>query len=174
VVTNAANGAGHVGLGLLREVCGVLRARYAARGGFGGVMGWEYFNAGLGDGDGDVVRAVSGAEGTAAVTTAGTTTTTTAATVAAVGAAPLAGPAGWAKALGLVLRAETPPAPSAPAPPLLSPAAVVAALAQPAVPWPGRDVDALVALGFSRHEAVAALNATDGHVELAAGLLFER
>lgn len=156
VVTNAANGAGHVGLGLLREVCGVLRARYAARGGFGGVMGWEYFNAGLGEGDRDVVRAVSRAEETE------------------VGATPPAGPAGWAKALGLVLRAETPPAPSAPAPPLPSPAAVVAALAQPAVPWPGRDVDALVALGFSRHEAVAALNATDGHVELAAGLLFER
>lgn len=167
VVTNAANGAGHVGLGLLREVCGALRARYAARGGFGGVMGWEYFNAGLGEGDSDVVRAVSGAEDTAA-TTASTTTT-----AAVVGATPPAGPAGWAKALGLVLRAETPPAPGAPAPPLLSPAAVVAALAQPAVPWPGRDVDALVALGFSRHEAVAALNATDGHVELAAGLLFE-
>jgi hypothetical protein len=170
-------GLGTWGWGLLREVCGVLRARYAARGGFGGVMGWEYFNAGLGEGDRDVVRAVSGAGGeeTAAVTTAGITTTTTAATTtaAAVGAAPPAGPAGWAKALGLVLRAETPPAPSAPAPPLLSPAAVVAALAQPAVPWPGRDVDALVALGFSRHEAVAALNATDGHVELAAGLLFE-
>ena len=149
---------------MLREVCGALRARYAARGGFGGVMGWEYFNAGLGEGDRDVVRAVSGAE----------ETTTAAATVAAVGATPPAGPAGWAKALGLVLRAETPPAPSAPAPSLLSPAAVVAALAQPAVPWPGRDVDALVALGFSRHEAVAALNATDGHVELAAGLLFER
>lgn len=175
VVTNAANGAGHVGLGLLREVCGVLRARYAARGGFGGVMGWEYFNAGLGEGDRDVVRAVSGAgETAAAVTTTGTTaTTTTTTTAAVVGATPSAGPAGWAKALGLVLRAETPPTPSAPAPSLLSPAAVVAALAQPAVPWPGRDVDALVALGFSRHEAVAALNATDGHVELAAGLLFE-
>ena len=165
VVTNAANGAGHVGLGLLREVCGVLRARYAARGGFGGVMGWEYFNAGLGEGDRDVVRAVSGAE-EAMITTATTT-------AAVVGATSPAGPAGWAKALGLVLRAETPPTPSAPAPSLLSPAAVVAALAQPAVPWPGRDVDALVALGFSRHEAVAALNATDGHVELAAGLLFE-
>ena len=166
VVTNAANGAGHVGLGLLREVCGVLRARYAARGGFGGVRGWEYFNAGLGEGDRDVVRAVSGAE--EATITAATITT-----AAVVGATPSAGPAGWAKALGLVLRAETPPAPSAPAPSLLSPAAVVAALAQPAVPWPGQDVDALVALGFSRHEAVAALNATDGHVELAAGLLFE-
>lgn len=177
VVTNAANGTGHVGLGLLREVCGALRARYAARGGFGGVMGWEYFNAGLGEGDRDVVRAVSGAEETAVAMTTGTTTTTTTAvttTAAAVGATPPAGPAGWAKALSLVLRAETPPAPSASAPPLLSPTAVVAALAQPAVPWPGRDVDALVALGFSRHEAVAALNATNGHVELAAGLLFER
>ena len=167
VVTNAANGTGHVGLGLLREVCGVLRARYAVRGGFGGVMGWEYFNAGLGEGEGegdrDVVRAVSGAGETAVTTTA-----------AAVGATPPAGPAGWAKALGFVLRAETPPVPSTPALPLLSPAAVVTALTQPAVPWPGRDVDALVALGFSRHEAVAALNATDGHVELAAGLLFER
>ena len=121
------------------------------------------------------MRAVSGAEETAAVTTAGTTATTTTATAtaaAAAGATTPAGPAGWAKALGLVLRAETPPAPSAPAPPLLSPAAVVAALAQPAVPWPERDVDALVALGFSRHSAVAALNATDGNVELAAGLLF--
>lgn len=41
------------------------------------------------------------------------------------------------------------------------------------VPWP-EEVDKLVELGFGRQRAVAALNATNGNVEMAAGLLFEQ
>lgn len=37
---------------------------------------------------------------------------------------------------------------------------------------PPEKIDQLVALGFSRDEAISALNATDGNVELAAGFLF--
>ena len=46
-------------------------------------------------------------------------------------------------------------------------------LQQPMVPWPAEDVEKLTVLGFGRMDAVAALNATGGNVELAAGLLFD-
>ena len=39
--------------------------------------------------------------------------------------------------------------------------------------WPEDEVQKLVVLGFARQEALAALNATDGNVEMAAGFLFE-
>ncbi|GAB7365318.1 hypothetical protein MBLNU230_g6399t1 [Neophaeotheca triangularis] len=42
MVTNPANGAGHVEWARLEGVLNTLRSRYP---GFGGVMGWEYFNA---------------------------------------------------------------------------------------------------------------------------------
>ncbi|KAF4541896.1 Class iii chitinase protein [Lasiodiplodia theobromae] len=45
--------------------------------------------------------------------------------------------------------------------------------AEPPVPWP-EQVKQLMELGFARPNAVAALNATDGNVEMAAGLLFEQ
>jgi hypothetical protein len=43
LVTNPENGNGWVPLLVLRLILGKLRGRYGA--GFGGVMGWEYFNA---------------------------------------------------------------------------------------------------------------------------------
>ena len=42
-VTNPENGSGWVPLLVLRMILGQLRERYGT--GFGGVMGWEYFNA---------------------------------------------------------------------------------------------------------------------------------
>lgn len=46
MVTNPGNGSGWVDLAVLREVLITLRQRYP---GFGGVMGWEYFNSLPGD-----------------------------------------------------------------------------------------------------------------------------
>ncbi|QDS72125.1 hypothetical protein FKW77_003860 [Venturia effusa] len=43
VVTNPGNGAGHVALEKLKDVVKTLSAKYGTQ--FGGVMGWEYFNA---------------------------------------------------------------------------------------------------------------------------------
>lgn len=42
LVTNPSNGAGHVNWPVMENVLRTLRARYPT---FGGVMGWEYFNA---------------------------------------------------------------------------------------------------------------------------------
>jgi hypothetical protein len=45
VVTNPGNGDGHVESDALAEVVRGLREKYGDR--FGGIMGWEYFNAGM-------------------------------------------------------------------------------------------------------------------------------
>jgi cyclin-dependent kinase len=50
---------------------------------------------------------------------------------------------------------------------------MVTRLPQASTAWPDEEVQKLVVLGFEQHEAVAALNATDGNVEMAAGFLFE-
>jgi hypothetical protein len=42
VVMNPANGKGWVPHSVLRSTLGALRVKYS---GFGGVMGWEYFNS---------------------------------------------------------------------------------------------------------------------------------
>lgn len=46
LVTNPANGPGHVEQGRMEDVLRVLRTKYPT---FGGVMGWEYFNSLPGD-----------------------------------------------------------------------------------------------------------------------------
>ncbi|OCK84656.1 glycoside hydrolase family 18 protein [Lepidopterella palustris CBS 459.81] len=147
VVTNPGNGAGYIDLVKFRNVCSVLRARYEGLGGFGGVMGWEYFNAGGGEQRGAIAEVAGAADG----------------------------PAGWVQGLGNVLRAVRPPSGSVRAGETGAAGFGQApALPVPPVPWPGEDVERLIVIGFSRQEAVAALNATDGNVEMAAGLLFER
>jgi len=157
VVTNPSNGAGHISLAKLSENCARLRDKYKSVGnGFGGVMGWEYFNCG--DCDDDVVHVSSLDLNTETVQS------------------------GWVAALGRVLRTEVPPPLPPPAVEQGAPLQGVTAdqirsmvtnLPPAPAPWPDEEVQKLVVLGFERHEAVAALNATDGNVEMAAGFLFE-
>lgn len=164
VVTNPANGAGHVGAATLAATCSMLRAKYeGVGGGFGGVMGWEYFNSGAGEVDEHTALVASLAEDTQ--------TGAPAATATAVA---------WIKALGRVLRVQTPPpvavVPALPRVTQYTPEqirAMVTRLPAARAPWPDDQVAKLVVLGFAQHEAVAALNATDGNVEMAAGFLFE-
>jgi hypothetical protein len=153
VVTNPGNGAGHIPISKLRDVCARLREKYKNIGnGFGGVMGWEYFNCG--DCEEDLVHVSSLELNNETVQ------------------------AGWVAALGRILRVEEPPRPQT-GRPLQGVTAdqirqMVTNLPQARAPWPDEEVQKLVVLGFERHEAVAALNATDGNVELAAGFLFEQ
>ncbi|EON68128.1 hypothetical protein W97_07276 [Coniosporium apollinis CBS 100218] len=157
VVTNPGNGAGHVCIdgaagGVRRaeddgaerkcgfgDVLRILRARYPR---FGGVMGWEYFNAGGGE-------------------------------------VPPLSPWAWVQALGQVVRCSVPVAPGmveggrgVERPAVGGQAQWPGQLPAPQVSWPGEDVEMLVGLGFGRQQAVAALNVTEGNVEMAAGLLF--
>jgi hypothetical protein len=153
VVTNPANGAGHVPISKLRSVCAMLREKYHKVGnGFGGIMGWEYFNSG--DHDDDLVHVSSLDLNNETV------------------------PAGWVAALGRILRVEEPSHPQTGRPPLgISPEQIrqmVTRLPQVQMSWPESEIQKLVVLGFARNEAVAALDATDGNVEIAAGFLFEQ
>ncbi|KAH9876430.1 hypothetical protein J1614_003561 [Plenodomus biglobosus] len=171
VVSNPANGAGHVDIARLRDTCARLRHKYSAplSTGFGGVMAWEYFNCGSCEQDITHVSSL-------ALENPSTQT-------------------GWVAALARVLRTETlpplppqPPPPPPPPPPLPSNQArerlnleitpdqirsmLTNSLSPPAL-WPEEEVAKLVVLGFQRHEAIAALNATEGDVEMAAGFLFD-
>lgn len=154
VVTNPGNGAGHIPIGKLRDNCARLRSKYRnVGGGFGGVMGWEYFNSG--DHEEDLVHVSSLELNNDTVQ------------------------AGWVAALGRILRVEeTPQRPQAGNPLLnISPEQIrnmVTSLPEARAPWPAEKVAKLVVLGFSNQEAIAALNATEGNVELAAGFLFEQ
>jgi hypothetical protein len=152
VVTNPGNGAGHIPVAKLRDVCARLREKYHAVGkGFGGVMGWEYFNCG--DCEDDLVHVAELELNNDTVQ------------------------AGWVGALGRVLRVQDRPRPQTDRPLLgVTPDQIrqmVTTLPRPSVPWPEEEIQKLVVLGFAQNEAVAALNATDGNVEMAAGFLFE-
>jgi hypothetical protein len=144
VVTNPGNG--------LANVCARLRNKYEGVGnGFGGVMGWEYFNSG--DSDVDLPH-ISSLEPRIETVQAG-----------------------WVGALGRVLRVTDPPRLQTDRPALgVTPDQIrqmVTSLPRPSTSWPDEEVQKLVVLGFEQHEAVAALNATEGNVEMAAGFLFE-
>ncbi|KAK3214769.1 hypothetical protein GRF29_19g1205436 [Pseudopithomyces chartarum] len=153
VVTHPGNGAGHIPISKLRDVCARLRQKYKdVGGGFGGVMGWEYFNSG--DHDEDMVHVAELELDNETVQ------------------------AGWVAALGRILRTEELPRVQTQAPLLgITPEQIrqmVTKLPEARAPWPEETVGKLVVLGFSQQEAVAALNATEGNVELAAGFLFEQ
>lgn len=82
----------------------------------------------------------------------------------------LAGPGGTM--IGARSGAVSGPSATPPAPVLVStPAAATPAPAQPS--FPEEAIEQLVALGFSREDAVNALAACGGNVEYAAGLLFQ-
>ncbi|CAN9328017.1 unnamed protein product [Alternaria alternata] len=151
VVTNPGNGAGHVNIQKLADNCRRLRQKYGNTGkGFGGVMGWEYFNAG--DCEEDLVHVSSLELDNDTVQ------------------------AGWVKALGRVLRTEEE---NNTGQRLLQGVtadqirSMVSNLPTARAAWPDEEIGKLVVLGFSRQEAIAALNATDGNTEMAAGFLFE-
>jgi hypothetical protein len=144
VVTNPGNGAGHVSVKKLGEVCRTLRGKYGN--GFGGVMGWEYFNSG--DCDDDIAHITSLNLNNETVQ------------------------AGWVGALGRVLRVEEVPAMQNPVLGI-TPDQIRRMVNTVPQPWPDETISQLVVLGFARNEAVAALNATEGDVEMAAGFLFE-
>ncbi|KAF2027113.1 Pkinase-domain-containing protein [Setomelanomma holmii] len=152
VVTNPGNGSGYVPILNLRDTCVRLREKYKSAGqGFGGVMGWEYFNCG--DHEEDLIHVSSLQLNNETVQ------------------------AGWVGALGRILRVEVPPHPKTDKPLLgVTPDQIrqmVTTLPRPQVPWPDEEIQKLVVLGFAQNEAIAALNATDGDVEMAAGFLFE-
>ncbi|GAB7354280.1 hypothetical protein MBLNU459_g4805t1 [Dothideomycetes sp. NU459] len=74
------------------------------------------------------------------------------------------------KGTGQTLGVQT----STAAPSAATPAASATQSAQPQrKEYPKEAIDQLVGLGFTRQEAIAALDATDGNVEYAAGLLFQ-
>ncbi|KAK4978541.1 hypothetical protein LTR28_005114 [Elasticomyces elasticus] len=125
-----------------RVVEDVLRVLRARYPAFGGVMGWEYFNSLPGD---------------------------------------VARPWQWAADMARTIRAAPPPPGrvdagrgverSAPGQLPLTPSAPPPVSGQ-VLPFPAHDVETLQGLGFSRQQAVAALNMTGGNLEYAAGLLF--
>ncbi|KXL43967.1 glycoside hydrolase family 18 protein [Acidomyces richmondensis BFW] len=133
LLTNPANGgSGYVAHPQLDNSLQTIRARHPT---FGGVMGWEYFNALPG-----------GAER----------------------------PWEWAAYISKILTSPLPPPPP-PSPQAIQPhdrPAPIPALAAPH-PYPAESVKTLQDLGFTPLQAVAALNATNGNVEYAAGLLFQ-
>lgn len=154
VVTNPRNGAGFVEVEKLRDVVAELRRRYAGVGkGFGGVMGWEYFNCG--DCEEDLEAVTEPELGCETVR------------------------AGWVSVLGRVLRTRSTAGAGQGAGGVGNVASeeeirrIVEGLPGADVPWPEEKIQGLVTIGFERHEAVAALNATDGNVDLAAAFLFD-
>nr|POE64916.1 acidic endochitinase [Quercus suber] len=127
LLTSPANGgSGFVELQRVRDVLRTLRARHGVE--FGGVMGWEFFNALPGG---------------------------------------LERPWEWASAMASVVRGVNAPAET------LEGREFQGLLSLPAHPFSAESVKTLQALGFGRQQAVAALNATEGNVEYAAGLLFQ-
>jgi cyclin-dependent kinase len=189
VVTNPENGSGFVDTERLGRCVGKLREKYGDT--FGGVMGWEYFNAG------GIAKPEQWVKGMARLL--GKTVTSPAAgessSIAAVSQAtpisgmPVSAPSDTADIqaalqdatlIGGAADFATPsataaaPTPSAPAPATaLLGAERPSELAQGASGLPqDAKVQHLVEMGFDRAEAVAALEAMGGDVDAAAGLLF--
>lgn len=70
---------------------------------------------------------------------------------------------GQGQTLGTPSNSKAPVAPAAPAP----------SQGQPVSTYPKESIDQLVSLGFTKAQAIQALDACDGNVEYAAGLLFQ-
>ncbi|KAF2719216.1 glycoside hydrolase family 18 protein [Polychaeton citri CBS 116435] len=82
----------------------------------------------------------------------------------------------WALEIARIIRVRQAPQVSAPPPTQrmpIRPYGGTADLPPPPAPFPVESIKSLQDLGFDQQQAVAALNATDGNVELAAGLLFQ-
>ena len=130
LITNHRNGAGHVAATQMDTVLRTLRSRYPD---FGGVMGWEYFNALPGGRD---------------------------------------RPWEWVLNISRTIRSALPP--PIQLPPQQQPIRPFGqTLPAPPHPFPAENVRTLQDLGFNQQQAIAALNMTNGNVDLAAGLLFD-
>jgi len=133
MLTNSSNGgSGHVALPQMQSVLRALRSRHPS---FGGVMGWEYFNA------------LPGGQER---------------------------PWQWAGIMSSTVRVPLSPVPAFPAQQqaAVMPYGQQTSLPPAPHPYPAESVQTLQDLGFSRPQAIAALNSTNGNVEYAAGLLF--
>jgi cyclin-dependent kinase len=173
VVTNPENGSGFVDMDRLGRCVTKLREKYGDN--FGGIMGWEYFNAGGAGKPEEWVRHLAGLLGKPVSSpTGGQSTASAALTQPSLSAeAPISAPTDTAEIQGAMQDAT-----------LLggtlanTPAATAPATAIPVPPQPSSEfrqdaqVQRLVEMGFDRADAVAALEAMGGDVDAAAGLLF--
>ncbi|KAK3077495.1 hypothetical protein LTS18_010100 [Coniosporium uncinatum] len=191
VVTNPGNGAGHVECERLCGVLEMLRRRFgdgatAADGyaGFGGVMGWEYFNSGCHlPGVGEPWRWVQ----RLGRSVRGVLEPITMPPFAPLPPPPVYQPAGAAAVPAPSIENRTQAQQGGGS---WNAARVLEVLARnqtgtqqpsqlqaqrPAQPrWPAETVEKLTELGFPEAQVVAALNAAGGNVEVAAGMLFEQ
>jgi len=185
VLTNPGNGAsGYVPLERLKSVVDGLWGRYGAE--FGGVMGWEYFNAGLGEeearrdgleeGPWEWVRRV----GSVYLSTSLSAPRPEAATAGASTVADIVAGLSSLQVPGNITSGAGGEASSAPQ----HAAAIPAAESQSggnmeeaggtgdSGDFPEEHIQRLVELGFERVEAIAALEAMGGDVDRAAELLY--
>ena len=151
VLTNPTNGPrGHVPPQRLAPVVAELRGKYGDR--FGGVMGWEFFNAGTERGaareNWEWVREMGETLGLA-------------------DAVPAAATAEQERDITTGLQQTQLASPTS-----AGPDQQAATAAAPATAFPEEHVERLVELGFERAEALAALEAMNGNVDEAATLLF--
>ena len=140
LITNPRLGAGHVEMARMEGVLRALRGKYPA---FGGVMGWEYFNALPGGRARPWEWAVC---------------------MGRVLRTPAPPPSAPPQMPGPGTQAQMPIRPYGGGAPSMPPAPQ---------PYPAESVKTLQDLGFGHQQAVAALNMTGGNVEQAAGLLFD-
>ena len=171
VVTNVENGSGFVEMERLGRCVSRIRQKHGNE--FGGVMGWEYFNAG-GDGEPEewvkkmanlLGRSVSGS------ITAPVSSSTTLADARASRDAPVPTPSDTADIQAamqdatLLGGAAGSTSASAPTPSQTQPQTA-------SEPAESAKIQRLVDMGFDRAEAAAALEAMGGDVDAAAGILF--
>jgi cyclin-dependent kinase len=176
VITNPENGSGHVDLSRLARCIGKLMQKYGSN--FGGVMGWEYFNAGGNGKPEEWVKSIARMLGrTISVNPDGVASAATTSAGARPGAdAPVPTPSDTADIQAAMQDATLlgEQAESAPRRSQSSAPAASESTEAPSTSVPPNDakVRRLVEMGFERAEAIAALEAMGGDVDAAAGILF--
>lgn len=169
VVTNPENGSGHVALDRLGRCISKLKEKYKNE--FGGVMGWEYFNAG-GEGKPETwvrhIAALLGRETSSTTSGQVDSSSNTAREAEISSGAPVPAPSDTADIQAALqdatlLGGESATMPPAPGTPQLQNTSGTPDHAK---------VQRLVEMGFERAEAVAALEAMGGDVDAAASILF--